>query len=490
MLRSANVRAVGLAAMMVAGLLPCSALAQLYPVPYATLGTQSETSGAVSGGWVPGGGLFGTPGNTVSMAGGPVYGFYNKNLASQVARFINQGINGSNGCSESVYDEASRNFDQLYAAAQANLKNAETILDSLRHALAYTDRKAYSSWLYYEDFGGEPPDLPDDFLNKIQAAKAAVQHWESDKFALGHIVFPDYRHCGQATTHQAGTPPPAPTPSPPSQPGTGPTQSLFGPTTLPGLETPQGPVRSTDQTAMVGPFGSGVVLSFDPAEYASGTTTFTTAFDKMTVRYHTEQMEFGGLAYAGPAFAYVKTTVGVDPNGNSTDVFAGGGAFTSDIRTGMTASLNAVVGYSLFQTPATSLGIMGGYYGSYEPLYGNVPGGMTQFPIMVDTWNAGQAGVFYKQSFTVGSVPFQLWGSVTGLWDRLQSGAFTGDGGGVKANATLSFAAGPGRIRITGQYTDLNASGNALGLSQQVNAQNWYIGAGYSVPFGGVPPIK
>jgi hypothetical protein len=69
----------------------------------------------------------------------------------------------------------------------------------------------------------------------------------------------------------------------------------------------------------------------------------------------------------------------------------------------------------------------------------------------------------------------------------LRSGAFNGSGGGVKANATLTFPIGPIQGRLSGQYVDLNASGNVLSLSQTVNTQNWFVGAGISLPFGGTP---
>ena len=120
------------------------------------------------------------------------------------------------------------------------------------------------------------------------------------------------------------------------------------PPTLPALEE-----HSPQQNFRIGP-NAGVVLSFDPVEYASGTTTFTTALDKMTVKYHTEQAEFGGMAYAGPAFAYVKATVGFDPNGNSTDVFAGGGTFTSNVHTGMTAELGSLRRPVILAAPGSS----------------------------------------------------------------------------------------------------------------------------------------
>lgn len=72
--------------------------------------------------------------------------------------------------------------------------------------------------------------------------------------------------------------------------------------------------------------------------------------------------------------------------------------------------------------------------------------------------------------------------------DKLRSSAFTGTGDGVKANATLSFPLGPVQGKITGQCLDMNASGNMFGVPMRVNTQNWYVGAGLSVAFGGPTP--
>jgi len=118
-------------------------------------------------------------------------------------------------------------------------------------------------------------------------------------------------------------------------------------------------------------------------------------------------------------------------------------------------------------------------------LYGTFDGAMAQMPLLVDRWKAGGAGVSVEHVFMAGNVPVVASAKIAGLFDNFESGALNANGGGVQANAALSFALfGPVWGIISGGYTDLNASGNTFGTPMRVNTQDWYFTSGIRLDSG------
>jgi hypothetical protein len=75
-----------------------------------------------------------------------------------------------------------------------------------------------------------------------------------------------------------------------------------------------------------------------------------------------------------------------------------------------------------------------------EELYGVFPGFAGTFSLLSDHWRADEGG---DKAFAIGMEPFDLNVTVASLYDNLRAGAVNGNGGGVPANGTLSFALGP-----------------------------------------------
>lgn len=212
---------------------------------------------------------------------------------------------------------------------------------------------------------------------------------------------------------------------------------------------------------------------------AGGTTKFFGPDDKLTIKYSSPQIQIGGQANIGSWFVNGQAALSVAPSGSSNDVFTGGGVVSGNINTGMMQSLTVQGGYNVFQTSTTRVGVFAEGYTSGAGLYGTFGGAATQMPILVDRWNAGGAGVRVEHIFMVGSVPFVASGKIAGLFDNFQSGALNLNGGGVQANAALSFPIfGPLGGIISGGYTGLNASGNTVGVPMRVNTQDFWVSGG------------
>jgi hypothetical protein len=185
----------------------------------------------------------------------------------------------------------------------------------------------------------------------------------------------------------------------------------------------------------------------------------------------------------GPWFVTGQTTFAGTPHGNFSDVFPAFPAadFTATVNSGQLYSFVGDAGYSIYNGNGLKVGVFGGYYAYDEFDYGTFPGFAATFPILATQWRAGEGGMRIAKMFQVGSVPFDFNVTAAGQYDHLRAGMFSGNGGGVRINGSLSFPLGPVKGNIFAQYTDLNASGSNTGVPLTFNTQTWYVGAGISI---------
>jgi hypothetical protein len=221
----------------------------------------------------------------------------------------------------------------------------------------------------------------------------------------------------------------------------------------------------------------------------SSSTTITSSTDRQKIKQDPLQAMLTGRANFGPWFLTGQVTFAGTPSGNFSDVFFATPAFntTATINSGNVYGFNGDAGYTVWNAGGWKVGIFGGYYSFNEGLYGMFPGFAGTFPLLSDHWRAGEGGVSVDRAFTVGAEPFNLNVTVAGLYDNLRAGAFNGNGGGVRANGTLSFPLGPVIGNVYAQYANLNASGSNTGVPLTFKDEVWTVGFGVTYKFG-VPP--
>jgi hypothetical protein len=223
----------------------------------------------------------------------------------------------------------------------------------------------------------------------------------------------------------------------------------------------------------------------------NSTTTFKTATDTLKVHGDPSMVQLSGQAGAGPWFVDGQIDFAGAPSGSYTDMFPAFPAanFTGHVNSGSVYDLTLDGGYNFIQTLDLRIGGFGGYYSLSSYLYGNVGGGIAAAPVLSDHWQAARAGVAFDKAFSIADTPFVFSGSVAGLFDNLQTGAFNGNGNGVQARVQLMFPVPylPLTGNVFAQYTDMNASGSTAGVPMSVNNQNWAVGAGLSMAIFGTP---
>lgn len=235
------------------------------------------------------------------------------------------------------------------------------------------------------------------------------------------------------------------------------------------------------------PPGISVAINLDFSSSQSR-TTYKTKDDIYKVKIDPSQLQLNGQANFGPWFLNGQLSFGGYPSGSFSDVFPAVPAanFSGIVNSGTMYDFTVDGGYNFIKVPGWSVGAFGGYYSHSEYMYGMTTGATGSFPVLSTHWQAARAGLMAAHGFFVGNTPFILMGSVTGLYDNLQSGTFNGNGGGVQTDIRLVFPLPnvPLVGNIFAQYTDMNASGNSVGVPMTVNNQNWAFGGGLSLAFG------
>ncbi len=221
----------------------------------------------------------------------------------------------------------------------------------------------------------------------------------------------------------------------------------------------------------------------------TSTTTITSPTDRQKIKQDPSQAMLTGRANFGPWFLTGQVTFAGTPSGNFSDVFFATPAFntTATINSGNVYGFNGDAGYTVWNADGWTVGIFGGYYTFNEELSGVFSGFAGTFTLLSDHWRAGEGGVSVDKAFTVGMQPFNLNVTVAGLYDNLRAGAFNGNGGGVRANGTLSFPIGPVIGNVYAQYANLNASGGNTGVPLTFKDEVWTVGFGVSYKFGAPP---
>jgi hypothetical protein len=221
----------------------------------------------------------------------------------------------------------------------------------------------------------------------------------------------------------------------------------------------------------------------------TSTTTITSMTDRQKIKQDPSQVMLNARANFGPWFLTGQVTFAGTPGGNFSDVFFATPAFntTATINSGNVYGFNGDAGYNVWTADGWTVGIFGGYYSFNEELYGVFPGFAGTFNLLNDHWRAGEGGVSVDKAFIVGMQPFNLNVTVAGLYDNLRAGAFNGNGGGVRANGTLSFPIGPVIGNVYAQYANLNASGSNTGVPLTFKDEVWTVGFGVTYKFGAPP---
>ncbi len=211
----------------------------------------------------------------------------------------------------------------------------------------------------------------------------------------------------------------------------------------------------------------------------------TSPTDQVKTTSDTPQLQFTGQINWGPFYLAGAATGAGNTRGSFSDTFFSFPITTSETaNSGSNTAFSASAGFNFINLPGLTVGAFGVYDVDFEALYGNTTFSGSQFSLLETRSQAAGGGLIVKDTFTVGSVPFVLSGSVAGLADNVKSGLFNGDGGGWQANATLTFPlVGPLRGNLFGQYTAINASGNVMGVPLTFDNQTWQFGGGVSVSF-------
>jgi len=247
---------------------------------------------------------------------------------------------------------------------------------------------------------------------------------------------------------------------PPPYQGCGPATSLRTEVRIP---SPPSENRPQDQVMMLSPGSGGGFMH----------TMITSPTDKMTFRYSTPMFAVDGQVNDGRWFANGQVALPAFPNGTSTDTFSGGSSSSFEINTGLVGIAQASVGYNVYQTPTTQIGVLGQFYASSESLSGVFPGSLTQISLLTDRWLAGGGGAKFDQQVLWGNFAVTFTASAVGLFDNVQSGTFNGNGGGFQTSAGFYVPVGPMQFGIVGQFTNLNASGSSsLGVPLRYNTQD------------------
>jgi hypothetical protein len=241
----------------------------------------------------------------------------------------------------------------------------------------------------------------------------------------------------------------------------------------------------------VGSSGQPWIGGYLASAFASNnsTTTITSPTDRQKIKQDPEQVLLTGRANFGPWFLTGQATFAGSPHGSFSDVFPATPAFntTATVNSGNVYGFNGDAGYTVWNAHGWNIGLFGGYYSFNEELYGVFPGFAGTFSLLNDHWRAGEGGISVDKVFRIGAEPFDLGVTVAGLYDNLRSGAFNGNGGGVRVNGTLSFPLGPVIGNIYAQYADLNASGSNTGMPLTFKDEVWTVGFGVSYKFGAPP---
>jgi hypothetical protein len=218
----------------------------------------------------------------------------------------------------------------------------------------------------------------------------------------------------------------------------------------------------------------------------TSTTTITSPTDRQKIKQDPSQAMLTGRANFGPWFLTGQVQFAGAPSGNFSDVFFATPAFntTATINSGQVYGFNGDAGYTVWNADGWTVGIFGGYYSFNEELYGMFPGFTGTFALLSDHWRAGEGGISVDKAFMIGAEPFDLGVTVAGLYDNLRAGAFNGNGGGVRANGTLSFPLGPVIGNVYAQYANLN-SGSNTGVPLTFKDEVWTVGFGVTYKFGG-----
>jgi hypothetical protein len=458
--------------MLVAGLFPLSALAQLYPVPYAVVTPEPPLTVVNTGGDV-------VPGVAAGRANrifGDVFGFHNKRFAENAAVYLNRMAAASNECNRYAYDRAVADYRKLVElVAQAVHVAAQQL--SVTDIPAITTPAGYRGGKYhYEEttpaVTHENPGKYQEYLNDS----------EDERYLEFNIPLPKFRDCGQK---QAAAPPPQP--PPPATPEAPPNHGLYIPGAVPHpAPPPSSDYRPQDEVMMVGPYGSpNVIATMDVVDtYSMWKETSPT--DQVKTTSNTPQLQFTGQLNWGQFFLSVAAMGAGDTRGNFSDTFFGFPMVnTGTVTDGSNTAFTTSAGFNFINLPGLTVGAFGVYYLDLEALYGNtIFSGSGYFSLLETRSQAGGGGLIVNDAFSVGNMPFVFSASAAALADNVTSGTFNGDGDGWQANAKLTFPLGPVHANIFGQFTDINASGSPMGVPLTFSNKSWTFGAGLTGSWG------